>query len=115
MQIQLRVVAVALSIAFGSVTAACVDRSSADARQAPATLDTFTRMSDGKEWTTANLNVDTDGSSCYEDAELKLPSIWPLVHMGRGTTRVSIAPRRLAVADERRVAAIGETPRRAHG
>jgi uncharacterized protein (TIGR02145 family) len=27
-------------------------------------------MPDGKKWTTANLNVDTDGSYCYEDAEL---------------------------------------------
>ena len=62
--------AVALSIAFGSVTAACFDRSSADAQEASATLDTFKRMPDGKEWTTANLNVDTDGSYCYEDAEL---------------------------------------------
>jgi uncharacterized protein (TIGR02145 family) len=26
-------------------------------------------MPDGKEWTTANLNVDVVGSSCYEDAE----------------------------------------------
>jgi uncharacterized protein (TIGR02145 family) len=70
MQIQLRVAAVALSIAFGSLTAACVDRSSANAQEASATLDTFKRMPDGKEWTTANLNVDTDGSYCYEDAEL---------------------------------------------
>jgi uncharacterized protein (TIGR02145 family) len=27
-------------------------------------------MPDGKEWTTENLNVDTDGSYCYGDAEL---------------------------------------------
>jgi uncharacterized protein (TIGR02145 family) len=27
-------------------------------------------VTDGKEWTTANLNVDTDGSYCHEDAEL---------------------------------------------
>jgi hypothetical protein len=70
MQIQLRVAAVALSIAFGSLTAVCVDRSSANAQEASATLDTFKRMPDGKEWTTANLSVDTDGSYCYEDAEL---------------------------------------------
>ena len=77
MQIQHRVVAVALSIAFGSITAACFDRSSADAQEASATLDTFKRMPDGKEWTTANLNVDTDGS-CYENAELNCRrSRWP--------------------------------------
>jgi uncharacterized protein (TIGR02145 family) len=70
MQIQLRVAAVALSVAFGCLTAACIDRSSANAQEASATLDTFKRMPDGKAWTTANLNVDTDGSYCYEDAEL---------------------------------------------
>src|SRR5688500_16224693 len=70
MQIRLRVVAVALSIACASVTAACFDRSSADGQEASATLDAFKRMPDGKEWTTATLNVDTDGSYCYEDTEL---------------------------------------------
>ena len=70
MQIQLRVAAVALSIAFGSLTAVCVARSSANAQDASAILDPFKRMPDGKEWTTANLSVDTDGSYCYEDAEL---------------------------------------------
>ena len=28
------------------------------------------RMADGKQWTTRNLNVNTAGSYCYEDAEL---------------------------------------------
>ena len=27
------------------------------------------RMADGKQWTTSNLNLDTAGSYCYEDAE----------------------------------------------
>jgi uncharacterized protein (TIGR02145 family) len=70
MQIRLRVAAVALSLAFGPLTAAGVDRGSANAQEASATLETFKRMPDGKEWTTANLSVDTDGSYCYEDAEL---------------------------------------------
>jgi hypothetical protein len=30
------------------------------------------RMADGKEWTTANLNVNADPSFCYDDAELNL-------------------------------------------
>jgi uncharacterized protein (TIGR02145 family) len=70
MQIPRRVLTVALSIAFGSVTAPRFDRSSADAQEAPATLNAFKRMPDGKEWTTANLDVEIDGSYCYGDAEL---------------------------------------------
>jgi uncharacterized protein (TIGR02145 family) len=70
MLIQFRIVAVALSIAFGSLSAACFDRSSADAQEASAAVHPLKRMSDAKEWMTENLNVNTDGSYCYEDAEL---------------------------------------------
>jgi hypothetical protein len=38
MLIQVRVVAIALSIAFGSLSAACFDRSSADAQQASSAV-----------------------------------------------------------------------------
>ena len=51
MPIPIPVVAIALSIAFGPVGAS-------------------KRMPDGKEWTTDNLNVETQGSYCYGDAEL---------------------------------------------
>lgn len=70
MRIQLRVVTVALSIAFGSLCTACFDRRSADAQKPSAAVHSFKRMSDGKEWMTENLNVDTNGSYCYEGAEL---------------------------------------------
>jgi len=70
MHIRVRVVAVALSIAVGPVSAACFARSSAKDQEASAAMYSFKRMPDGKEWTTENLNVDTDGSLCYEDAEL---------------------------------------------
>ena len=48
-------VAIALSIAFGS-TSAALQLSSR-------------RMADGKEWTTANLNVNSSASYCYDNAE----------------------------------------------
>src|SRR5437764_361564 len=52
------VVAIALSIAFGCVAAACSTENVSSKR-----------MADGKEWTTANLNVSTSFSYCYDDAE----------------------------------------------
>jgi uncharacterized protein (TIGR02145 family) len=69
MHIQLRVVAVALSIAVGSLSAACFGRRSAEPQETSGAVLTFKRMPDGKEWTTENLSVDTDGSYCYEDSE----------------------------------------------
>src|SRR6185503_2198448 len=51
-------VAIALSIAFGFVGGAGSTQDSAKER-----------MADGKEWTTANLNVNTSSSYCYDDAE----------------------------------------------
>src|SRR5687768_2574654 len=53
--IPIRVAAAALSIALGS--AGC----------ATSTISS-TRMADGKEWTTENLNVNAP-SYCYDDAE----------------------------------------------
>jgi uncharacterized protein (TIGR02145 family) len=56
--IRIRVAAIALSVAFGSVG------------YAGSTQGSAKRMADGKEWTTANLDVDTSPSYCYDDAEL---------------------------------------------
>ena len=39
------------------------------ARRAGGTTHASKRMTDGKEWTTANLNVNTSPSYCYDDAE----------------------------------------------
>jgi uncharacterized protein (TIGR02145 family) len=36
---------------------------------ASGATDSSKRMADGKEWTTQNLNVETVGSYCYDDAE----------------------------------------------
>ena len=65
---RIRVVAMALSIAFGSVGAGSTPRS-ATGQNVPATIVSSERMADGKEWTTANLNVNVSPSYCYDDAE----------------------------------------------
>jgi uncharacterized protein (TIGR02145 family) len=57
--VRARVVAVALSLVFGSIGAA----------QQPSAALQSKRMPDGKLWTTENLNVRADGSSCYDDSE----------------------------------------------
>jgi hypothetical protein len=67
--IQIGVVAIALSIVFGSVSAS-LERRSAQDQKASSTMYSSKRMADGKQWTIHNLNVNTVPSSCYEDAEL---------------------------------------------
>lgn len=57
------VVAIALGLAVGLVDTACLTHSATDPK-VPSK-----RMPDGRLWTTNNLNVVTDGSYCYEDAE----------------------------------------------
>src|SRR5687768_5272417 len=68
--IQIRVVAIALSIAFSSVGAACLTHRSAKDQKVPGKIYSSRRMPDGKQWMTENLNVNTGRSYCYEDAEL---------------------------------------------
>jgi uncharacterized protein (TIGR02145 family) len=67
--IRVFVVAIALSVAFGSVSA-FLERLSAQDRKASGTGYSSKRMADGKQWTTLNLNVQIVPSYCYEDAEL---------------------------------------------
>jgi uncharacterized protein (TIGR02145 family) len=55
---RINVAAIALSIAFGSVGPA-----------GSTQLSSSRRMADGKEWSTANLNVNASPSYCYGDAE----------------------------------------------
>jgi len=57
--IRIRVLAMALSIALG-LLGGC---------STPAEILSSRRMADGKEWTTANLNVNATPSYCYDDAE----------------------------------------------
>ena len=66
---RIRVVAVALSIAVGSVGGAGSTPCSAKDQNVSGTISSSRRMADGKEWTTANLNVNASPSYCYDDAE----------------------------------------------
>jgi uncharacterized protein (TIGR02145 family) len=60
MTLRFRLVAIALTISFGFVDAGCSrDRTFSS-----------TRMADGKQWTTANLNLDIAASYCSDDADL---------------------------------------------
>ena len=62
-------VAIALSIAFGFVGGAGATQSSAKEQTLSGAIASSKRMADGKEWTTANLNVSTSSSYCYDDTE----------------------------------------------
>ena len=66
--IRIRVVAIALSIAFGSVGSAGSMHRSANEPSVFGTIPSK-RMADGKEWTTTNLSVNATPSYCYDDAE----------------------------------------------
>ena len=62
MSIRARVLTGVLSVAFWSFGAAACSTPN------DATVSSK-RMADGKQWTTANLNVSIDQSSCYDNAE----------------------------------------------
>jgi uncharacterized protein (TIGR02145 family) len=64
-----RVVAIALSIVVGAFGSAGSTQKSAKDPNLSGTVDSPKRMADGKEWTTANLNVNTSSSYCYDDVE----------------------------------------------
>src|SRR5262245_52388612 len=66
--VRIHVVAIALNIAFGFAGVACSTNRSAKSLDVPSIISS-TRMADGREWTTANLNVDASPSYCYDDAE----------------------------------------------
>ena len=61
------VAAIALSIAFGSAVTAGPVPGSAKDQYVSAAASSFRRMADGKEWTTANTDVDASDSYCYDD------------------------------------------------
>ena len=66
--IGIRVAAVALSVAFGSVGAAGSTPNAATAQNVTGP-NASRRMADAKEWTTTNLNINVSPSFCYDDAE----------------------------------------------
>ena len=63
------VVTVALIIAFGRVLGFGSTQLSGKDQNLSGTIASFKRLADGKEWTTANLSVNTSSSYCYDDAE----------------------------------------------
>ncbi len=65
---RIRVVAIALGIGLGAVAGVASTERSANEQSASGTVASR-RMADGKEWTTANLNVSASPSYCYDDAE----------------------------------------------
>jgi uncharacterized protein (TIGR02145 family) len=67
--IRFQVAAIALSIAFGCVDGAGSTQRPTKTQDASRGTPSSKRMADGKEWTTANLNVNVDPSFCYDDAE----------------------------------------------
>jgi uncharacterized protein (TIGR02145 family) len=67
--IRIRVIAIALSIAFGFVGGAGSTQPIAKDQNASGTISSSRRMADGKEWSTTNLNVNASPSYCYDDAE----------------------------------------------
>jgi uncharacterized protein (TIGR02145 family) len=67
--IRIRVVTIALSTALGFVGGACSTHRSAKDQKAAGLISYSRRLADGKEWMTANLNVNASPSYCYGDAE----------------------------------------------
>lgn len=64
------VVAIWLSVALWFVSNPTVMYGSAQDGGVPGTIDSSRRMTNGRLWTTENLNLDTGESYCYGDAEL---------------------------------------------
>jgi uncharacterized protein (TIGR02145 family) len=65
---RMAVVAIAISIAVGSVRGAGSTQPVAKEQDVSGTISSSRRLADGKEWTTTNLNVDASPSYCYDDA-----------------------------------------------
>jgi uncharacterized protein (TIGR02145 family) len=62
----IRTLVMVLSIAVGANVTACVTHRG---RTTSIPTHSFSRMSDGKQWLTKNLDVNVAESYCYEDAE----------------------------------------------
>jgi uncharacterized protein (TIGR02145 family) len=61
--------AIALSLTFGFIDSAGSTERSPNDQNLPGSGISSKRMADGKEWTTANLNINTSSSYCFDDAE----------------------------------------------
>jgi uncharacterized protein (TIGR02145 family) len=63
------VAAIAVAIVIGVVAAACSTEAPAEDLNVSGTVVSSKRIADGKEWTTANLNIASSSSYCYDDVE----------------------------------------------
>jgi uncharacterized protein (TIGR02145 family) len=64
-----RVVAILLSVALAVAVGSSVLALSGNDQSASGAIRSSKRMPDGKQWTTANLNVNAEPSYCYDNAE----------------------------------------------
>jgi uncharacterized protein (TIGR02145 family) len=67
---RIRLVATALSVAFGSAGAGCSMSRSVATDEVHRAIDSSRLMPDGKQWLTENLSITTSGSYCYADSKL---------------------------------------------
>jgi uncharacterized protein (TIGR02145 family) len=65
----LRIVRLVATVAFAAATVASAAPGLAKDQRSSGVAYSFKRMPDGKEWLTQNLNVNADGSFCYDDSE----------------------------------------------
>jgi uncharacterized protein (TIGR02145 family) len=68
--IRRRVLAIALSLVVGSVGVSCSTHRFTNDQIVPGTTHPSRQMPDGKWWMTANLDIDTGSSYCYDDTAL---------------------------------------------
>ena len=97
--IPIRIVAIALSVSCGSAGAA---GSTQGSRQNATGTPASERMADGKEWTTANLNVNASPSYCYDDAEPIAVDTAACIRGSRRSVLLAVVLR-LALTDGRRI------------
>ena len=70
MMIPLRIALIAVGTALGAVSALYLTNVIAIEKKVPGAINSSKRMPDGRQWRTENLNVNIEGSYCYEDSEL---------------------------------------------
>ena len=77
---------------------ASLDRPAGQPKSSGTTYSS-TRMADGRQWMTQNLNVNTAQSYCYDDAELNCPQYGRLYTWEAARPRMSVTRRRMALAN----------------
>ena len=108
--IRICVVSIALSIAFGSISANLEHRSAQD--QKAFRHDAFLQADGGRQ---AVDDMQSERQHCplllLRRCGTELPSVWPLVHVGCSAATMSIIRKWLVITNGRRMAADGEALR----